>query len=441
MMLSTVGSTLTSLLRSTGVMKSKLITLSIVSLLFSSSAQAQTAQLPPTLQDPTNPAQNVLPTPPDQIDKTHPHDADQIDVPDELKQHRDDFEKVKKQTVEFEEAKLLKDENVDEKWRKYMEAGAEELKENNFSAAASKYKRALTQAEKAEEKQDLLQAITNKRLGQSYLGREKYEEARDFLKSAREKFLKLGMKNDGINPLIAKISAFYKELDFHKFGEKVSKYFEDAKVERIRVFKEDNLTKFKVELASKFIREVDTEKVKKVKFDKTVTFNFRSLPNDHYGLENVEGLQVKTKKLWVNLLSSIVGLNAENLPEAKITGGKLGKEKTVLVKVPEKIYDQGKSILEEFKLAIDSTKYDAELVSPKAESAETDSSTTADGDQSFDKKPETLKELKEKGRDKPVDVIHSIDEPVKPESLSPAEPYNEVIDNHLNEDKPPVRTR
>ncbi|MEZ4543505.1 MAG: hypothetical protein R3C24_06345 [Cyanobacteriota/Melainabacteria group bacterium] len=37
---------------------------------------------------------------------------------------------------------------------------------------------------------------------------------------------------------------------------------------------------------------------------------------------------------------------------------------------------------------------------------------------------------------KPPEVIHSLEEPVKPEGISPAAPITEVLDRHLPEDKP-----
>lgn len=427
-------------------MKSKLITLSIV---WTAATLSVSAQEPPL--KPGEPPR--LPNQTEFVDKTHPHDNDEVDLPEDLKEHREHFKKIQKEEEEEEErqkqtsdtkandqedsasqekvnvnvaepsseSNILENESVDKKWRKFIKTGDESAAKGRFGAATSKYKRALAIAEKLSNG-ELLVAITNKRLGEGYINREKYIEAREFLKNARTFYRKAGKKEDGINPLLARISKFYKELDFHKFGEKVAKYFEDAKVQRIRVFKEDDLTKFKVELASKFIRPVESKKVKKVKFNQIVSFDFKALPNDHYGLENVRGLQVRTKKLWVNLLSSVLGPNSMNQPEAEITGGKLGKEKTVVVKVPDDIYDQSQSILDELKKAINSSKYDAALI-PEEE-----------------QEPKTKSKEEETDRH-PPNVIHSIDEPVQPDAVAPHSPYNEVIDTHLNEDKPPVMRR
>ena len=414
-------------------MKEKLITLSILLALSSSAACAQEkVTIPGKPPD--------LPDHPEQIDKTHPQGADQLSVPDDLKQHKDQFEEVKKESeisINGEES-LLDDENNDSKWRQYMKEAVEKLKEKNYGAAASKLKRALAIATK-QDNSDKLSAFTNRLLGATLVAREKYEEAREYLKEARLSYQKIGIANDGINPLLEKISAFYKELDYHKFGDKVAKYFDDAKVEKIIVFKQPDLTRFKVILADKFIRDISSKKVEKVKFNKIVSFEFKDMGQEKYGLENVSGIQAKTKKLWVNLLSSIMGLNQFNRPEAQVTGGKLGKEKTVLVNIPDDIYDQSKSILEELKLAIDSPKYDAELVPAAQESSSSASGITTPG---VYKTP--LLTPEEKLRDKPKpppEVFQTLDKPVEPEQIQPAGKYNEVIDNHLNEDKPLLRTR
>ena len=427
-------------------MKEKLITLSIITALTCSQALAQEKN-----KLPGEPPE--LPDHPEQIDKTHPQGADKLSVPDELKQHKEQFEEIKKESESQDseisvngESKLLEDENVDKKWRQYMKEGIEKFKDKDWGAAASRFKRALSAAKK-EENGEKLKAFTIRLLGAAYVAREKYMDGREYLKEAREIYQKLGITNDGINPLIEKISKVYKELDYKKFGEKVSKYFKDARVQQILVFKEPDVTKFKVILEDKFIREVKTKKVKKVKFNKIVSFEFKKLGEEKYGLENVKGVQAKTKKLWVNLMSSVMGLNQFNKPEAQVTGGKLGKEKTVVVKIPEDIYDQSKSILEELKLAINSSKYDAALV-PPAEAKSDDSTPKAEEngkeEQSADNNKNPLITPKDKLRGEPKpppEVIHTLEKPVQPDNLHPAKEYNEVIDNHLQEDKPVVRTR
>ena len=424
-------------------MKEKLITLSIVAALSCSQALAQEK-----IKLPGEPPK--LPDHPEQIDKTHPHGADQLSVPDELKQHKEQFQEIKKETntsgAEISvngEGELLEDENVSKKWRQYMKEGIEKFKEKDWGAAASRFKRALSAAKK-EDNGEKLKAFTKRLLGAAYVAREKYMDGRDYLKEAREIYQKLGITNDGINPLLEKISKVYKELDYKKFGEKVSKYFKDAKVQQIIVYKEPDVTKFKVVLEDKFIREVKTKKVKKVKFNKIVSFEFKKLGNEKYGLENVKGVQAKTKKLWVNLLSSVMGLNQFNKPEAQVTGGKLGKEKTVVVKIPEDIYNQSKSILEELKLAINSSKYDAALVPPAEAKSDDSNSEDSEDNQSKASSKHPLKDPKDKLRGEPKpppEVIHTLEKPVHPDNLHPAKEYNEVIDNHLQEDKPAVRTR
>lgn len=425
-------------------MKEKLITLSIVAALSCSQALAQEK-----IKLPGEPPK--LPDHPEQIDKTHPHGADRLSVPDELKQHKEQFQETKQESKETDseisvngEGKLLKDENVSKKWRKYMQEGIEKFKEKDWGAAASRFKRALSAAKKQDDG-DKLKAFTKRLLGAAYVAREKYMDGREYLKEARETYQKLGITDDGINPLIEKISKVYKELDYKKFGDKVSKYFKDAKVQQIIVFKEPDVTKFKVVLEEKFIREVKTKKVKKVRFNKIVSFEFKNLGQEKYGLDNVKGVQARTKKLWVNLLSSVMGLNQFNKPEAQVTGGKLGKEKTVVVKIPDDIYNQSKSILEELKLAIDSSKYDAALVPPayaKSDSSSSDEDKEDTESASNNKHPLDNPKDKLRGKPKPPpEVIHTLEKPVQPDNLHPAKEYNQVIDNHLQEDKPPVRTR
>lgn len=432
-------------------MKRKLITLSIVSILTTAYATVPVLaqSLPPELSPNKPPgAPPELPDHPEHIHKT----GDNLEIPDELIQHRQNFDQTKSEekpdeastpTLPLEEDKVLEDEQVPKQWRNLIKQGDEAVKAEKFSSATSKFARALDIAEKSENALRL-KAITLKRLGLGYTGRKQFQEARNYLSEAAAAYGKLGLEDSGLSQAVENLKKWYKELDFHKFGDRVSGYFADAKVERISVFKNAEFPRIEVSLADKLERDLNSEKVKKIKFDKIVSFNFKALPEDKFGLDHVEGLQVKTKKLWVNLFASLMGLNGSNQPEAKVTGGKLGKEKTVTIAVPDDIYDQSMAILKELKNAINSTKYDATLFDAAQlqeaghEDGRENASSEPEASSLDPSKPKTLPE-KVKENMKPPEVIHSLEEPVKPEGISPAAPYNEVLDNHLPEDKPTTR--
>ncbi len=428
-------------------MKRKLITLSIVSILTSVAAPGSlSAQvLPPELSPKKTPG--APPELPDHPEHIHKNDEN-LDIPEELIQHRQNFDQTKSEpkpdeastsTLPPEEDKVLEDERVPKQWRNLIKQGDEAVKAEKFSSATSKFAKALDIAEKSENALRL-KAITLKKLGQGYTGRKQFQEARDYLSEAAAAYGKLGLEDSGLSQAMENLKKWYKELDFHKFGDRVSGYFADAKVERISVFKNEEFPRIEVSLADKLERDLKSEKVKKIRFDKIVSFNFKALPEDKFGLDHVEGLQVKTKKLWVNLFASLMGLNGSNQPEAKVTGGKLGKEKTVTIAVPDDIYDQSMAILKELKNAINSTRYDAVLFNAASiqENGQEKSSSEPEVSNLDPSKPRTLPE-KVKENMKPPEVIHSIEEPVKPEGIAPAAPYNEVLDNHLPEDKPTTR--
>ncbi len=428
--------------------KRKLITLSTVSLLLGISTPvfAQNLDYGPDGKEKTPGAPPELPTHPEHIEKSR----NEVELPEPLKQHREHFEKAKGteskepegDKLPAEEKTLLQDEKISEQWRKYINQGDEAIADGKFSSATSKYKKALSIAEKSEHP-ERLSAITLKRLGMGYTGRKQFTEARDYLKEAADKYRKLGINDEGMKNAVADLQKWYKELDFRKFGDKVAGYFKEAKVERISVFKDQETPKIEVSLQEKLIRDLKSEKVKKIRFDKTISFNFKILPQSKYGVDHVEGLQVKTKKLWVNLFASIMGLNPSNEPEASVTGGKLGKEKTVTLRVPDKVYDKSIAILNELKEAINSTKYDSNLFALTAEGearGTAPSTVTIPGTiPMVPVQKSTIPGAKNKPLHPPPEVIHTIEKPVEPENLDSTQPYGEVMDSHLNQDKPTTR--
>ncbi|MEZ4543504.1 MAG: hypothetical protein R3C24_06340 [Cyanobacteriota/Melainabacteria group bacterium] len=319
-------------------MKRKLITLSIVSILTTAYASAPVLaqSLPPELSPNKPPgAPPELPDHPEHIHKT----GDTLDIPDELIQHRQNFDQTKSEekpdeastpALPLEEDKVLEDEQVPKQWRSLIKQGGQKRsKRRNLALPLQNSPEPLISAEKIEDALRL-KAITLKRLGLGYTGRKQFQ-ARNYLGKQLQPMAS-SVSRTAAKARRGKLEKMVQELDFPKFGDRVSGYFADAKVERISVFRR-RISTYRGLSGRQTGRDLNSEKVKKIKFDKMVSFNFKALPEDKFGLDH--GSTSKNKEIMGQSAACTVGLNS-NQQEAS-NRRQTRQEKTVTIAVPDGI--------------------------------------------------------------------------------------------------------
>ncbi|MBZ0185737.1 MAG: hypothetical protein K8F91_05740, partial [Candidatus Obscuribacterales bacterium] len=218
-----------------------------------------------------------------------------------------------------------------------------------------------------------LLAITYKRMGKSYAGRQMYAEADEQFKKAQEILSQLALCDPDLEASRKELANHYSILDMSRFGEKALQHLKDAGVSRISILKSLKGTRVQIELAERLIQDIKAKAVSKIGFDKVIAFDFKSLGDNRFALANIQGLQVRTK-FWVSLIDSIMGLDQNQRPKAQVTGEKMGKQKIVEVTIPEKIYNQSMDILNQLKESID------ELINPNNPKTSTTIDTSPETD-------------------------------------------------------------
>lgn len=320
------------------------------------------------------------------------------------------------------EKEILADPELPSRLKKYLDQAESQLLDGKFSQAATTLKRALIDADKLDKNKDQITAIISRRLGESYTGRQMYPEAAESFEQEAEILSRLGLTDPALAGARTKLAEHYSELDMSGFGKSVLDRLKEAGVNRITVLKNIQAPRIQIEFAQKLIRDIQSKAVNKVGFDKIVAFDFKSLGDNRFALANIQGLQVKAK-FWVNLIDSLMELDQNQRPTAHVTGEKMGKQKTVDVKVPQDIYDRSLEILTQLKTSIDSLMHPAPRSSQESaqeEETQTSSESTAEenGSEFPRKKPgsEELDRLKGRGLVHPPDVL---DPSINP-ALNPA---------------------
>ncbi|MCA9804664.1 MAG: hypothetical protein KC777_21990 [Cyanobacteria bacterium HKST-UBA02] len=319
---------------------------------------------------------------------------------------------------ELPEKEIINDPDLPSRVKKYLDQAESQLQDGKFSQATSTLKRALTDAAKLDKNKDQITAIISRRLGESYTGRQMYPEAAESFKEEEEILGKLGLRDPALAGARAALAEHYSELDMSGFGKSVLDRLKEAGVNRITVLKNIQAPRIQIEFAQKLIRDIKSKAVNKVGFDKIVAFDFKSLGDNRFALANIQGLQVKAK-FWVNLIDSLMELDQNQSPTAHVTGEKMGKQKTVDVKVPQDIYDRSLEILSQLKTSIDT------LIHPEQETQaplESPAEETGSGFPLNKPGSDELDRLKGKGLVHPPDVV---DQSVNP-SINPA--LNPVAD-------------
>ncbi|MBK9141109.1 MAG: tetratricopeptide repeat protein [Candidatus Melainabacteria bacterium] len=336
---------------------------------------------------------------------------------------------------ELAEKDIIADPDLPSRLKKYLDQAESQLQDGKFSQATSTLKRALTDAEKLDKNKDQITAIISRRLGESYTGRQMYPEAAESFEQEAEILKKLGLTDPALARARTALAEHYSELDMSGFGQGVLERLKEAGVNRITVLKNIQAPRIQIEFAQKLIRDIKSKAVNKVGFDKIVAFDFKSLGDNRFALANIQGLQVKAK-FWVNLIDSLMELDQNQSPTAHVTGEKMGKQKTVDVKVPQDIYDRSLEILTQLKTSIDSLMHPApgspSESAPEEETRTSSESGPQESDSGFPRGKrgsDELDRLKGKGLVHPPDVVDSslnsssspaADPDVAPSFLTPA---------------------
>ena len=235
--------------------------------------------------------------------------------------------------------------NTDEKWRKMIGDGQNMLTAGKNTAAISMLRRSVSQVDRLkiedERQKDRMRAIANKKLAQAYTANGDYVKADIALKDSKTTFETLGIADGEMDQARANLESHYKTIDFPALGDQVTGYLKEAGVNKIAVFRQEDRDLVQIDLTQKYVKPVESKDVPKVSFE------FFSKPNGDYQISKIQGLQVFAKSLWVNLLDSILKVGSAGAARsAEITAGKMGMTKTVVVDVPDDIYNTTKKILD-----------------------------------------------------------------------------------------------
>ena len=274
--------------------------------------------------------------------------------------------------------KFLASEETDKKWAESVTKGREQLDQDNLSRGLNFLLQARSKARKLTTNARYL-AISNTFLCDAYMRKGDYEKAFQHLDEAKRTNHELSINDPVWQSMADSLAKHYKTLEIGSFDADIRKKLVEAGVTKIAVQKEPEKAIISIDLNEKYQAPMESEDVTFIGFGKHMSFELFSQAPGNYQIAKIQGLQARTKSMWVNLLETVLFIGGDGPPIAQVTAGKMGRTKTVKVTLPEAIVARSRELLDSFKkmINVSATATDSseirEVEKPPVEAKNTDS--------------------------------------------------------------------
>ncbi len=235
---------------------------------------------------------------------------------------------------------------------KLNESAQQAFDQGKFKKAELSWTRSIKAMEDNGQKDTALEASL-KRLGQTYKKMERAVEAYRYLSRALDMCRQLNLQDAELAQELTELSTVYRAVDVSELGEGTAKALRKANVAGVGLVKTNTGNVMRVDLPEKFDKQLDSDTVDGLSFDKSVTLNLAEESDGTVSLTNIKGFRIhsKEKNMWVNLLQAIIKpADASGEHPADVTAGKMGVTKTVSASLPAKGFEPLTGLLKQLRL-------------------------------------------------------------------------------------------
>ena len=235
---------------------------------------------------------------------------------------------------------------------KLNESAQQAFDQGKFRKAEASWTRTIKAMQENGENDSFLETCL-KRLGQTYMRLERTVEAYRALSQALVMCRQLNLQDAELAQELTDLSKTYRPIDVSELGDGTAKALKKANVTSVGLVKTNTGSMMRVDLPEKFEKQLDSDVVDGLSFDKAVTLNMAEDSDGTVSLTNIQGLRIhaKEKNMWVNLLQAVIKpADAKGEHPADVTAGKMGVTKTVSASLPAKGFEPLNGMLKQLRL-------------------------------------------------------------------------------------------